>query len=151
MPKIMYKNVPYGNAPMQKLEITQAEYDALSQADKMKDILYLITDGQSVRNVTADEVSYGDSNVEDELDKLNSVVIKSKGVVIPSITIGQYGYTSIQSYMPSGMNHFLFCLVGTYSNSQKYVAFDVNTDGDYIRGTAGDTITYLKIVYYYTD
>lgn len=55
------------------IELTQAEYDALSTAQKNDGTVYFITDGNggfpTASTVPAEDTSGGNSNVQDELDK----------------------------------------------------------------------------------
>ena len=80
-----------------------------------------------------------------------NAVIKYKEVTLNNFTISNMGYTNIESSVPSGMNNFLFCLLWNYGTSTQHYSFDVNADGRYIRGKAGDTIDYIILRYFYTD
>lgn len=73
MPHIMYKNTSYGDSPhTQFMEITKAAYDALSAEEKAKDIVYIITDIDGELQTTAENVTYGESNVDATLDSVIS-------------------------------------------------------------------------------
>lgn len=81
----------------------------------------------------------------------SSPVIKSKTVKLTNITIGSSGYIGVGQHKPSGMNHFLFCMVKTYGTVSTHTDFDVDADGVYMRGTANATIDSVTLVYFYTD
>lgn len=77
--------------------------------------------------------------------------IKSKRVRIDDIVMGAYGFLSIESYVPSGMNHFLFALMWQFGQMSPTGGLGVTSDGRYIFGPANATVTYIIIDYYYTD
>lgn len=77
MPSIKYKKKTYAGATFPVLEMTKAEYDALSEAKKMDGTVYMITDdigGWEAENSAYDNTSSGltATNVQSALDELNS-------------------------------------------------------------------------------
>lgn len=57
------------------VELTQAQYDALSAADKAKDIIYMIKDGTDVVNVVANDITYTPGvSVADALDDMSDAI-----------------------------------------------------------------------------
>ena len=60
------------------VELTQAEYDALSTVEKSNGTIYYVTDATGTY-LTASEVSYGSSSVQDALDDLESQIDKDIG------------------------------------------------------------------------
>lgn len=79
-------------------------------------------------------------------------LIKVKKVTIPeAVTLNSNGYLDMSSYRPSGMNHFLFALIQTWSTNNPKVAFNLTSNGMYLVGSANMWISGLEIVYYYTD
>jgi hypothetical protein len=77
--------------------------------------------------------------------------IKYKEVPISSITLTANGYADISSYMPSGMNNFLFAILYDYANTSTKDALGVIGAGTYLFGTANATITNIVLRYYYFD
>ena len=77
--------------------------------------------------------------------------IKYKAVSISSITLTANGYADISSYMPSGMNNFLFAILYDYGNTSTKDALGVIGAGTYLFGTANATITDIVLRYYYFD
>lgn len=77
MPSIKYKKKTYAGATFPVLEMTKAEYDALSEAKKMDGTVYMITDdtgGWEAENSAYDNTQSGltATNVQDALDELDS-------------------------------------------------------------------------------
>lgn len=77
MPSIKYKKKTYAGATFPVLEMTKAEYDALSEAKKMDGTVYMITDdtgGWEAENASYDNTTSGltATNVQDALDEINS-------------------------------------------------------------------------------
>lgn len=75
MPSIKYKKKTYAGASFPVLEMTKAEYDALSEAKKMDGTVYMITDdtgGWEAENASYDNTSSGltATNVQDALDEV---------------------------------------------------------------------------------
>lgn len=75
------------------VELTQAEYDALSTAQKNDGTVYFITDGngafQTAATTPAEDTSGGTSNVQDELQKK-----VEKADVVNNFTTTQEGYVA---------------------------------------------------------
>ena len=77
MPAIKYKERTYAGSSFPVLEMTKAEYDALSEAKKMDGTVYMITDGTgswAAEDSTYDNTESGltATNVQDALDELES-------------------------------------------------------------------------------
>lgn len=75
MPSIKYKKKTYAGATFPVLEMTKAEYDALSEAKKMDGTVYMITDdtgGWEAENASYDNTDSGltATNVQDALDEI---------------------------------------------------------------------------------
>ena len=81
----------------------------------------------------------------------DALTIKYKTARIEGITITSDGYVDISSYKPTGMNNFLFALIRNFGSTTKHTAFNVMSTGDYLYGTAQETITWVEIAYFYTD
>lgn len=75
------------------VELTQAEYDALSTAQKNDGTVYFITDGngafQTAATTPAEDTSSGTSNVQDELQKK-----VEKADIVNNFTTTQKGYVA---------------------------------------------------------
>lgn len=78
-------------------------------------------------------------------------LIKYKEVRTNAITINQGGWTDISSYMPSGMNNFLFALMYNFGTVSNGTAITISSNGLYASGSEYATVNYLVIRYYYTD
>lgn len=78
-------------------------------------------------------------------------LIKKKVITLTNVTIGSNGYTSISSYRPSGMNHFLFATMWNYGVTSSKDAITVNANGEFIAATGGSTISSINIAYFYMD
>ena len=70
---------------------------------------------------------------------------------LTNLKIGAAGYVGIGNEFPSGMNHFLFCMMWNYGSSSGKDALGVNANGQYVYGAGGATITTINLRYYYTD
>lgn len=82
---IIRNGINYSNESF--VEVTQAQYDALSEADKMNGTVYLISGIKSIvrkekiySSSSAEQISYGNGTVKDALDA-SEVTLKS-GVVL---------------------------------------------------------------------
>lgn len=80
MPLIKYKKKTYAGGSMPVLEMTKAQYDALSEAKKNDGTIYLITDGTGgweAENSVYDNTESGliATNVQDAVDEVNSKTI----------------------------------------------------------------------------
>lgn len=112
---------------------------------------HYLTSADITNQVTVDNMQSVSSNAVAQALTQKNAVIKYKEVTLNNFTIGNTGYTNIEPSIPSGMNNFLFCLLWNYGTSTQHYSFDVNADGRYVRGKAGDTIDYLILRYYYTE
>lgn len=89
-----------------------------------------------------------------EVDSLNSKLanlIVYKIVDISTITLQSSGYVSLDSYrpaVPTGYS-FLFAMINNYNSTTSKTAFALTDNGTWLFGTGGDTITGLKVSYYY--
>lgn len=107
-----------------------------------------ITDKDTVTNVpSSSKVFINDNGAVKQVDA-SKMILKKRTVDLGDVTIGTSGYTDILSFRPTDIT-VLFCAVNNWQTSSKRTAFLVNTTGAYIGGTAGDTITALKLDYYY--
>jgi len=79
------------------------------------------------------------------------MMLKSKDVTIGDIVMSQSGYFNIAGYKPQGMNHFLFAILWTYGDDSKHGALGVNANGNFVFSTAGGTLSYVTIRYFYYD
>ena len=78
--------------------------------------------------------------------------LKKKTLNIPSITIGEKGYTEISSVatkptFESGVEFFMFAILFYYTGGNGVIF--VEGRGDYIIGTPGTTYTGVNIAYFY--
>ena len=161
MTKIMKGGVAY-NSTSNIVALTQAEYNALSTAQKNNGNFYCITDADpsyfSAENIDYDNTDSGLSaiNIQDAIDEVDSKIptisdfIRLEDVTIGTITIGSNGYVNITSYRPAAPTGFSFlcCFVSTYSEtSTKDGAMTVNAGGDYLNGAANTTVTSLRVRY----
>ena len=100
--------------------------------------------GQGTLNLVGNPVKINGNTV--------SPTIKYKTVTLSNITFPANGYYSIGSSKPSGMNNFLFCVVWTYGTTSTVIAdFDVNAQGNYLRGTPNTKVDRIDLRYFYTD
>lgn len=86
MPSIKYKKKTYAGATFPVLEMTKAEYDALSEAKKMDGTVYMITDdtgGWEAENASYDNTSSGltATNVQSALDEVHD---ETKRIILNS-------------------------------------------------------------------
>lgn len=80
---------------------------------------------------------------------LTQIIVK-KSVRIGDVTIENGGYLDIKAYKPSISNYtFFYATIGTWVNSDKLVGFTINGRGEFLIGTAGQTIFGLVIDYYF--
>lgn len=83
------------------------------------------------------------------LNYLTRNMIKYKRATLNNITIGQFGYTNINSYKPSGMGNMLLAVLDSFTGVIESVV--VSADGYYLMGNPGKTFDSLTIKYLYTD
>jgi len=97
--------------------------------------------------------AHADTNAS-AISQLNSKLanlIGFKIVDIGNVTITSGGYLSLENYRPSFPTgySFMFAMINTYGSSSTKTAFSLTDNGTWLIGTAGDTITGLKVSYYY--
>ena len=122
------------------VELTQAEYDALSTAQKNDGTVYFITDGNgafpTAATVPAEDTSGGTSNVQDELQKK-----VEKADVVNNFTTTQEGYAadaralktiadnySLKTDLPSSNGNYAFLggISGAELNGTNRTNFSLN-------------------------
>lgn len=80
----------------------------------------------------------------------STLPVKKKMSYITNLTMRTW-FVDITSYMPSDMANFLFATLESYGTVSTHDAISVTVNGRYLLGTAGATIDYVYIAYYYTD
>ena len=78
-------------------------------------------------------------------------IIKIRISYIASITLLSEGYADVRSYKPANMNNFLFAILRDYGVVSTKDAIGIESNGNYIRGTAGAVCNNINIMYFYTD
>lgn len=150
MPSIKYKEKTYAGASFPCLEVTKAEYDALSEEKKMDGTVYMITDGtggweaeRSTYNNT--ESGLAATNVQDALDELTSSINNIVDTLITNVSWvddRELAMETVRSYNEWGG-------LGTVSLSKGvYIAFSQSTTGSGYSGRAycdfsGDNVSYV--------
>lgn len=132
------------------IELTQVEYDALSEAEKNNGSLYFITDGvssPSANTIPASGVSYGSGSVADALDSLNGR-IPSVEKIIGIATNATTTQIHIQYPSTAGIVLFYFdigrrvaILNKTSGNSMQYEALN----GTFNNTSFSSTDAYLTV------
>lgn len=62
MGSLYYKNKTYGGNPQTLIQLTKAQYNQLTEEEKQKEIIYMITDEDSSESVSISDVVIDDSN-----------------------------------------------------------------------------------------
>ncbi len=138
------------------IELTQAQYDALPQSEKMNGSLYFIIDGESAPSAnrfSADGISYGSGSVADALDKLQGsnyvkfAVVQGSGNVT---TAG--GFVTIATTTPSGAVNILGAPIISVAASQSINSVTTIAPMDHAQvrvvSSSAQTIT-IKRLYIY--
>lgn len=138
MPSIKYKKKTYAGATFPVLEMTKAEYDALSEAKKMDGTVYMITDdtgGWEAEKSVYDNSTSGlaATNVQDALDELSSSTIYQSSYTLSSFNANnQTIYSGASVTLPKG-KYVITCngyISGCYSGQrQGYTVTTSNTAG----------------------
>ena len=110
--------------------------------------------GSTSMGTTATTITGAIAEHEADLTELNgklSTIIGYKTVEIGTVTILSGGYLSLNSYRPAAPTgySFMFAMINGYTSTTAKTAFTVTDDGTWLIGTGGDTITGLKVDYYY--
>lgn len=109
------------------VELTQAEYDALSTAQKNDGTVYYITDGngafQTAATTPAEDTSGGDSNVQDELQKK-----VEKADVVNNFTTTQAGYAADARALKTIADNLPKAILDYYQSVAKTVPNDTVTE-----------------------
>ena len=74
-----------------------------------------------------------------------------KTVEVGTVTILPDGYLSLNNYRPATPTgyRFMFAMINSYTSETAHAAFTITDEGTWLIGTGGDTITGLKIDYFY--
>ena len=135
-----------GKAGASNLTLNSGTYVAIIYVDENGNIT---TQGTTVVNsVTVNNMQSVSSNA---VARALYGLIKYKEVRTNAITINQGGWTDISTYMPSGMNNFLFALMYNFGTVSNGTAITIASNGLYACGSEYATVNYLVIRYYYTD
>jgi hypothetical protein len=78
-------------------------------------------------------------------------VIKYKEVSISNIALNNQGFTDLASYVPSGMNNFMFALLYGWGSTSTNTPIAIETNGRWLWGEPSSSANNVKIRYYYTD
>lgn len=110
--------------------------------------------GSTALPTTAQTLTGAIAEHEADLTALNgkfSAIIGYKTVDVGSVTILADGYLSLNSYRPATPTgyQFMFALVNAWSSTTSKTAINITDNGTWLIGTGGDTITGLKIDYFY--
>ena len=110
--------------------------------------------GNTSMGTTAQTLTGAIAEHESDITALNgklSTIIGYKTVEIGTVTILPGGYLSLNSYRPAAPTgySFMFAMINGYTSTTAKTAFTVTDDGTWLIGTGGDTITGLKVDYYY--
>lgn len=110
--------------------------------------------GNTSMGTTAQTLTGAIAEHESDISALNgkfSAIIGYKTVDVGSVTILADGYLSLNSYRPATPTgyQFMFALVNAWSSTTSKTAFNITDNGTWLIGTGGDTITGLKIDYFY--
>lgn len=110
--------------------------------------------GSTAIPTTAQTLTGAIAEHESDITALNgkfSTIIGYKTVDVGSVTILADGYLGLNSYRPATPTgyQFMFALVNVWSTTTSKTAFNITASGTWLIGTGGDTITGLKIDYFY--
>ena len=149
MPYIIKNGIAYaGNA----VTVTQAQYDALSEAEKKNGTVYYIYDSDAL--LDASDVSYDNSssglsatNVQVAVDevknglsnKIKYIDIDLAGKAVTRADSGWY-YANVTVSLPTGAKLFAVATLGTW-DANTFYAIDGSTNGISVRSSVSKTLS----------
>ena len=135
MPSIKYKKKTYAGATFPVLEMTKAEYDALSEAKKMDGTVYMITDdtgGWEAERSVYDNTQSGltATNVQDALDEIVAHDTATAITILPAANVvidenhsqkkGGYAFICVRGHVTANFNTQIFSFSGAIISPANY-------------------------------
>ena len=153
MPKIMYKDQVFSNTATTKVELTQSQYNALSAADKAKDVLYMITDGGSAWDASGSSYTTVMDQLQSQANRIDELESNTPFIGTISATTNASGQVS-SSLQVSDIT-ILAAWDGGTSRSDIVIPFVANSTNWYFKvlgngeqnnvGSTPVTIKYLAV------
>ena len=107
----------------------------------------------SLNALTTKVGDVGSTDLQTQVNTLNNNLnnlITSRTVEFGDIVICGSGYLNINSYKPSISGYkFIFAFIKGFGTVSSKTAISITSDGNFMVGTAGDTVTNLKVEYFF--
>ena len=110
--------------------------------------------GSTALPTTAQTLTGAIAEHEADLTALNGNLANLMGyktVEVGTVTILSGGYLSLSNYRPATPTgyRFMFAMINSYTSETAHAAFTITDEGTWLIGTGGDTITGLKVDYFF--
>lgn len=110
--------------------------------------------GNTALPTTAQTLTGAIAEHEADLTALNgnlANLVGYKTVEVGTVTILSGGYLNLSGYRPATPTgyRFMFAMINSYTSETAHAAFTVTDEGTWLIGTGGDTITGLKVDYFF--
>lgn len=140
--------------------VLSEEYESIEigakQASVNDAITGVLNSASSDLHVLAENVNYSNAisgltgtNVQKALDELSgkNTMMTVESAAVPDFTFNASGYYDVRSYRPDAPNGYTvqFYLISTWTSISTNDAISLTWDARYVLGTAGATVTGLKI------
>lgn len=110
--------------------------------------------GTTTLPTTAQTLTGAIAEHESDISALNGNLANLMGyktVEVGTVTIMSAGYLSLSNYRPATPTgyRFMFAMINSYTSETAHAAFTITDEGTWLIGTGGDTITGLKVDYFF--